>query len=121
MNEELSHDEESQDMGYFSFMEPGEKTVFTTPGNPGNIINGRLVLTNKKIFFYFYSNIIREKKFIVTYPYIVSAQLKEGIIYSNPTIENKKESIRIKKLKKKDTLKFYGLPDSIIKENKKDS
>lgn len=119
MNEKMLYDEESQNMDYFSFMEPGEKTIFTAPGNLENIINGHLVLTNKKLFFYFYSNITRDKKFIATYPYIVSALLKEGIIYSSLTIESKKESTRINKLRKKDALKFYGLLDSIIKKIKK--
>ncbi|HEY4695476.1 MAG TPA: PH domain-containing protein [Candidatus Hydromicrobium sp.] len=119
MNEHLLYDEEAQNMGYFPFMEPGEKTVFTAPGILDNIINGYLVLTDKKIFFYFYSNIARDKKFIATYPYIISASLKEGLIYSTLVVSSKKESIKINKIKKKDALKFYKILNEIIKDNKK--
>ncbi len=121
MNKQISHDEESHNKGYFPFMEPDEKTVFIAPANLENIIDGYLVLTDKKLFFYFYSNITRDKKFIATYPYIVSVQLKQGLIYSTLTVENKKESIKIYKLRKKDALEFYGLLNNIIKDNKKDS
>ncbi len=120
MNEQLSYDAESQSRGYFPFMEPDEKTVFTAPGNLENIVDGYLVLTNKKLFFYFFSNINREKRFIATYPYIISAKLKNGVLYSTLTIENKKESIDIYKLRKKDSLEFYRLLNNIIKNNKKD-
>jgi len=119
MNEQLLDDTESQAKGYFPFMEPDEKTVFTASGNLENIIDGHLVLTNKKLFFYFYSNINRDKKFIATYPYIISAQLKKGLFYSTLTVDNKKESVNIYKLKKKDSLKFHRLLNEIIKDNKK--
>jgi hypothetical protein len=121
MGEKISYDRESQNMGYFPFMEPEEKTVFTAAGNLENIINGHLVLTTRKLFFYFYSNINRDKKFIATYPYIISVRLKEGIIYSTLTVESRKESHKIIRLRKKDALKFYHLLNDIIKENKKDS
>jgi len=45
-------------------MGPGEKTVFIPPGVLDNITSGYLVLTDKKLFFYFYSNIAIDKKFI---------------------------------------------------------
>jgi len=119
MNEQLTYDTESQDKGYFPFMGPDEKTVFTAPGNFENIIDGHLVLTNKKLFFYFYSNITRDKRFIATYPYIISAKIKNGLLYSTLTIENKKESINIHKLRKKDSLEFYRLLNNIINNNNK--
>jgi hypothetical protein len=119
MNEQFSHDTESQTRGYFPFMDPDEKTVFTAPGNLENIVDGYLVLTNKKLFFYFYSNINRDKKFIATYPYIISARLKNGLLYSTLTIDNKKESVSIYKLKKKDSLKFHRLLNDIIENSKK--
>jgi hypothetical protein len=121
MNTNLEFDEESQSKGYFPFMEPGEKTVFTAHGNLENIVNGHLILTDKKIFFYFYSNINRDKKFIATHPYIMSVQLKEGFFYSTLTIKSKKESIRIYKLRKNSAKKFYKILYDIIEKNKKES
>lgn len=121
MSKKMPYDKESRDMGYFPFMEPEEKTIFTAAGNLENIINGHLILTTRKLFFYFYSNINRDKKFIATYPYIISVQLEKGIIYSTLTVESKKESHKINKLRKKDALKFYHLLNNIIRENKKDS
>jgi hypothetical protein len=119
MNENLLYDEKAQNIGYFPFMEPGEKTVFIAPGTLDNIVNGYLVLTDKKLFFYFYSNITREKKFIGTYPYIVSASLKEGLIYSTLVVNNKKESTRINKMKKKEAAEFYKILSNVVKDNEK--
>src|SRR4030042_5210379 len=119
MNEKFSYDDKAQTIGYFPFMEPDEKTVFSVPGTLENLIGGFLVLTNKKLFFYFYSNITRDKKFIATYPYIVSAELNEGLIYSTLTVKSKKECIKINKLKKKDAGKFHEILSRIIKDNKK--
>ncbi|MFA5014350.1 MAG: PH domain-containing protein [Actinomycetota bacterium] len=117
MNKNLSYDEKAQTIGYFPFMEPDEKTVFAVSGTLENIISGFLVLTNKKLFFYFYSNITRDKKFIATYPYINSASLKEGMIYSTLVVSNKKESFNISKIKKNDALKSYKILNEIIKDN----
>ncbi|MEA2016370.1 MAG: PH domain-containing protein [Actinomycetota bacterium] len=119
MNKQLTYGTKSWDKGYLLFMEPDEKTVFTAPGNLEKIIDGHLILTNKKLFFYFHSNIARDKKFIATYPYIISAKIKNGLFYSTLTIENKKESINIHKLRKKDSLEFHRLLNNIIKDNKK--
>lgn len=119
MTEYLLNDEKAQSIGYFPFMELGEKTIFITAGNLDSIVNGYLVLTNKKLFFYFYSNITREKKFIGTYPYIVSADLKEGLIYSTLLVNSKKESVKINRIKKKDAAEFYKILSKIIKDNKK--
>lgn len=60
-------------------MGPGEKTVFIAPGVLDNITSGYLVLTDKKLFFYFYSNIARDKKFIATHPFIISVDLKRRL------------------------------------------
>ncbi|GAG63078.1 hypothetical protein ES705_00890 [subsurface metagenome] len=119
MNKFPLNDEKAQVLGYFSFMGPGEKTVFIAAGVLDNIINGYLVLTDKKLFFFFYSNITIDKKFIATYPFIVSVDVKEGLIYSTLTINNKKESIKIEKIKKKDAREFYSILSKIIKNNRK--
>ncbi len=111
-------DSQAHDMGYFPFMGPGEKTVLTAPGILENTIAGLLVLTDKKLFFYFYSNITRDKKFIATYPFVNSADLKEGLIYSTLIVKNKKESFKIEKIKKKDAVEFYNILIKIIKKNK---
>ncbi len=121
MNKIFEFDEESQNKGYFPFMGPDEKTVFTARGNLENIIDGYLVLTSKKIFFYFYSNINRDKKFIATYPYILFVHIKKGLFHSTLTIDSKKESIKIYKLRNRDALEFYKILSNIIKNNKKDS
>ena len=69
MNKFLLNDEKAQVLGYFSFMGPGGKTVFIAPGVLDNITSCYLVLTDKKLFFYFYSNIDRDKKFIANLPF----------------------------------------------------
>lgn len=112
-------DEQAQNIGYFPFIGPDEKTILTSPCTLENTISGILILTNKKIFFYFYSNITRDKKFIATYPYIVSADLNEGLVYSTLTIKSKKESFKIQKLKRKDAREFHRTLNKIILENKK--
>ncbi|MBM3703233.1 MAG: hypothetical protein FJW63_09695 [Actinobacteria bacterium] len=119
MNKFPLNDEKAQVLGYFSFMGQGEKTVFIAPGVLDNITSGYLVLTDKKLFFYFYSNIAKDKKFIATYPFIVYTSLKEGFIYSTLNINNKKESFKIEKIKKKDAREFYNILNKIIKDNKK--
>jgi len=119
MNEFPSVDKQAQNMGYFPFIAPGEKTIFTASGILENTVRGLLILTDKKIFFYFYSNITRDKKFIATYPFITASDLKEGLIYSTLTISSKKESFRIKKLNKKDAREFHRILIKIIGENKK--
>lgn len=117
MNENFSYDEKAQAIGYFPFMEPDEKTVFVIQGTLKNLISGFLVLTDKKLFFYFYSNITRDKKFIATYPYINSASLKEGMIYSTLTVSNRKESFDISKIRKNDALKSYKILNKIVESN----
>lgn len=119
MNDKFSYDEKAQTIGYFPFMEPDEKTVFAVPGTLENLISGYLVLTSEKLFFYFYSNITRDKKFIATYPYIISADLKEGMLYSTLVVNNKKESFSIGKIRKNEALKSYKILTEIIKSNKK--
>jgi hypothetical protein len=119
MKKLYSVDEQAQNIGYFPFIDPDEKTILTAHGILENTVSGILILTNKKLFFYFYSNITRDKKFIATYPYIVSVDLKEGLFYSTLIVRNKKESFIIQKLKKKDALEFYKILKKIILENKK--
>ncbi len=106
-----------KDAEYLLFMEPGEKVLYDASGILNNEIQGYLVLTDKRLFFYFVSNISRDKKFIATYPYIVSASLKSGLIYSELTIKNKKESFTIKKVNKKRAKEFYSKLNNIINSN----
>ena len=119
MNKPSSVDNQAQDMAYSPFISPGEKTIFAAPGILENTVSGLLILTNKKLFFYFYSNITRDKKFIATHPFIVSADLKEGLIYSTLTVSSKKESFSIQKLNKKDAREFHRVLTKIIRGNKK--
>ena len=119
MNKIQSIDCQAQNMGYFPFITPGEKTIFTAPGVLENTVTGSLILTNKKLFFYFYSNITRDKRFIATHPFITSADLKEGLIYSTLTISSMKDIFRIQKLNKKDARQFHRILKKIISENKK--
>ena len=147
MNKPSSVDNQAQDMAYSPFISPGEKTIFAAPGILENTVSGLLILTNKKLFFYFYlwlywnknkriifylwlywnkklffyfySNITRDKKFMATHPFIVSADLKEGLIYSTLTVSSKKESFRIQKLNKKDAREFHRVLTKIIRGNKK--
>ena len=106
-------------MGYFPFVAPGEKTVFTAPGILENTVSGLLILTDRKLFFYFYSNITRDKKFIATHPFIAGAILKEGLLYSTLTVSSKKESLAIQKMNKKGAREFHSILTEIIKKNKK--
>lgn len=105
--------------GYFAFMDRDEFTVELGAGILNNIIPGHLVLTNKKLFFFYYSNINMEQKFIATYPYIVSADLKQGIINSTITVSSKKEDFLISRIKKGVARKIYEKLSMIIEENRK--
>jgi len=105
----------SQKMGYFPFLGPDEKTVYVTAGILDNLTKGHLVLTNKKLFFYFFSNIARDKKFIATYPYIKSVDLEEGLIYSTLKVDTKKETFIIRKINKKSAKEFYNILGNIVK------
>ena len=82
-----------------------------------NAVNGTLILSDSKLFFYFVSNISRDRKFIATYPYIISAQLKQGLSSSSLIIKNKKESFEIKKMNKKQASEFCAILKEIIAKN----
>ena len=107
------------DSGFLLFVDSDEKTIYEASGFINNTIAGKLVLTDKKLFFFFVSNISRDKIFIASHPYIVSASLKEGLISSTLVINNKKESFTIKKLNKNEAKTFYSLLNDIIEKNKK--
>jgi hypothetical protein len=109
------------DSGFLLFVDSDEKTIYEASGFINDTIAGKLVLTDKKLFFFFVSNISRDKIFIASHPYIVSASLKEGITSSTLVINNKKESFTIKKLKKSEAKALYGLLNDIIEKNKKSS
>ena len=85
-------------MGYFPFVAPGEKTVFTAPGILENTVSGLLILTH---------------------PFIAGAILKEGLLYSTLTVSSKKESLAIQKMNKKGAREFHSILTEIIKKNKK--
>ena len=119
MNETSISNDISQKIGYFPFLGPDEKTVYVTTGILDKLIKGYLVLTNKKLFFYFYTNIARDKKFIATHPYIKSVDLKEGLIYSTLKVDTKKETYIIGKINKKSAKEFYNILDNIVKNSNK--
>ena len=83
MSETISFDSPAQDIGYFIFMDRDEETVLYTKGVLDDTINGYLVLTTKKLFFFFWSNINRDKKFIASYPYIVSVEIQKHTKHVN--------------------------------------
>jgi hypothetical protein len=105
------------DSEYYLFIGPDEKLIYKADGKLNNIINGTLILSDSKLFFYFVSNISRDRKFIATYPYIISVQLKQGLSSSSLTIKNKKESFEIKKMNKKQASKFCEILNEIIAKN----
>jgi len=107
------------DSGFLLFVDSDEKTIYEASGFINDTLVGKLVLTDKKLFFFFVSNISRDKIFIASQPYIVSASLKEGMISSTLVINNKKESFTIKKLNKNEAKTFYSLLNDIIEKNKK--
>lgn len=100
MAEEYSFDSEAQDIGYFIFMDRDEKTVLYAKGVLDNTIDGYLVLTDRKLFFFYWSNINRDQKFIATYPYLVSAELEKGLFNAAIRVSSKKETFTISRIKK---------------------
>jgi len=107
------------DSGFLLFVDSDEKTIYEASGFINDTIVGKLVLTDKKLFFFFVSNISRDKIFIASQPYIVSVSLKEGLTSSTLVINNKKESFTIKKLSKNVAKTFYSLLNDIIEKNEK--
>lgn len=108
-----------RDSGFLLFVDPDEKTIFSASGFINDTTGGQLVLTDKKLFFFYITNISRDTIFIASQPYIVSVSLKEGLITSTLTINNKKESFTIKKINKKEAKTFYNLLNDIIEKNKR--
>ncbi|MCL4377097.1 MAG: PH domain-containing protein [Actinobacteria bacterium] len=103
---------------FLLFIGPDEKLICEAAGVLDDRLSGQLVLTDKKLFFFFVSNISRDKTFIATYPYIVSAELKEGLLSSSLIIKNKKETFDIKRINKNSAKEFYKILTSIIGQNK---
>lgn len=102
------------------FLESDEEIVYSSPGILSNLVRGFLVLTNKKLSFYYGTNIAIDKKFIATHPHIMNVTLKEGIMYSILIITNaKRESFNISKINKKNAKEFYHILDNIAKNNQK--
>jgi hypothetical protein len=100
------------------FLGSDEKLIYVTEGNLENTVSGSIVLTDKKVFFYFISNISRDKLFIATHPYLKSVKLKNGLIYSSLVIESAKDSYKIHRIKKGQAEELYKLLDRIIQENR---
>jgi hypothetical protein len=111
-------DQPAQDIGYFIFMDRDEETILYAKGLLDNTINGHLVLTSKKLFFFFWTNINRDKKFIATYPYLVSAEIKNGAFSSTITVSSKKETFVINRMKKSKASLFIEKLEKIISGNK---
>jgi len=111
------YDESARKIGYFTFMDRDEKTVLCVKGILDNTINGYLILTNKKLFFYYWSNVNRENKFIATYPYISSVKIRSGILSSTLNIKNRKETFRISKIKNRDALNMFKRLMQIIADS----
>jgi len=107
------------DSGFLLFVDPEEKTIYAASGFINDTTGGQLVLTDKKLFFFFVTNISRDNTFIASHPYIASVSLKEGFLTSTLVINNKKESFTIKKIKKAEAKTFYNLLNDIIEKNKK--
>ncbi len=99
---------------YYVFMGPDEEAIKTVKGILDRTLEGQLVLTDKKLFFYFKSNISSDQKFIATHPFIKTAELKEGLIYSTLNISTKKETFAISKINKKEARETYNLLNDII-------
>lgn len=107
------------DSGFLLFIDPDEKTIYETSGFINDAIKGNLVLTDKKLFFFYVSNISRDSIFIASHPYIAAVSLKEGLTSSTLVISSKKEAFVIKKINKNDAKTFYNLLNGIIEKNKK--
>jgi len=118
MNKSISFDSTAQDIGYFIFMERDEETVLYAKGILDDTITGYLVLTTKKLFFFFWSNINRDKKFIASYPYIVSAEIQSRTFSSTITVCSKKEAFTISRMKRSKAAAFKKKLDEIISSNK---
>ena len=118
MSESISFDSPAQDIGYFIFMDRDEETVFYAKGILDDTINGYLVLTTKKLFFFFWSNINRDKKFIASYPYIISAEIENRTFSSTITVSSKKETFTISKMKKSKAAALMQKLEEIISNNK---
>jgi hypothetical protein len=118
MSESVTFDSPAQDIGYFIFMDRDERTVLYTRGILDDVISGYLVLTTRKLFFFFWSNINRDKKFIASYPYIISAEMKSGTFFSTLTVSSKKETFTISRIKRSKAAAFLEKLDEIISNNK---
>jgi hypothetical protein len=118
MGEFKSFDGPAQEIGYFIFMDRDEKTLLYAAGLLDKTIKGYLVLTSKKLFFFFWSNINRDKKFIATYPYLVSAELKKGTFSSTMTVSSKKETFVISRMNRSKAADLMKKLEEIIANNK---
>ncbi len=103
---------------YYVFLEPEEKVIYAAKGLLDGTVEGKLILTDKKLFFGFYSNISVDKQFIATHPYIKDADLKEGLFNSTITVSSKKKTFTISKINKKEARQLLDHIISIIEKNR---
>ncbi|MGM0365433.1 MAG: PH domain-containing protein [Actinomycetota bacterium] len=103
---------------YFVFLGPDEKVIQDVKGLLNKTVEGKLILTDKKLFFGYHSNISVDKHFIATHPYIMDADLKEGLLHSAVTVSNKKETFAVSKINKKEARQIYNHLKAIIDKNK---
>lgn len=113
-------DSEEKALGaeYMLFLKTDEKLTYNAKGVFENTIEGHLVLTNKRLFFYYVSNISRDKVFISMLPNIKSVKLKNSILHSELIIDSRAKSFNIKKMNKKEAKEFSEKLKRIIKDNK---
>lgn len=102
---------------YFVFLGPDEKVIHAAKGLLDKTVEGKLILTDKKLFFGFYSNISVDKQFIATHPYITDVQLKEGLRQAAIIVSSKKKTFTISKISKKEAKKLYSHIQDIISQN----
>jgi len=113
-----NNNEKSLGAEYMLFLGTDEKLIYNAKGVFDNTIEGHLVLTDKKLFFYYVSNIARDKILIATHPNLESVKLKDSLFNSSLTINSKTKSCSIKKMNKKDAKELSIKLEKIIKENK---
>ena len=119
MNTPGSFDHTAQDIGYYIFLDRDEKTTLCAKGLLDDTIRGYLVLTDKKLFFFFWTNINRDKKFIASHPYLVSAEMKKGTFSSTLTISSKRETFVISRMRKHKAILFMEKLEDIVSKNRK--
>lgn len=110
-------DQRAMGSDYMLFLGTDENLIDTARGVLDNTVEGSLILTDKKLFFYYVSNICRDKVFIATHAYLKSVELKNGLFNSTLIIESKNKSFKVQKINRKQAKKFYERLEKIIIKN----